>query len=310
MEMKKIELQRLQREIDELKKSPYTYLKIIISQEVIREINAVKMRFEKIKSEDHEIILKEIPEIQVMWVTKNLDLMLYAMNSKTIDAEVCKNLNELQHLIYGITLGMYEIAYPHLTKKNQVELKNLRTNLQKKIIKLSGKMEGYEKALEDKQEKVKKMIENMAVSYIETCEKFKTHKPRNWMLEKISGVDERTWKTQKNNEIFMKQLLGELKKKFGNAKKQRPFWQQAINFVNTKIDFISIPDHFKLKYGLDEKSDSAKRTGSKTDKVKAKEIQQEQNDEDRSELQCIICGEAIESGELCEDCLEEFPINK
>lgn len=229
-------------------------------------------------------------------------------NGKIIN-QIHMNERACNYLINSFIV-LPELLLNHSTLSIE-NLNKLNNNLDKQIAELNGQIKVFKKALEDDREKVKKMIDSMAESYIETCRKYKTYKPRNWQLANISGVDERTWKTQKNNEIFLKHfLLVELIKIFNNAKKKRPFWQKAIDFVNTKIDFIGNPDKFKLKYGYDEKIDSEFKTGSKTDKVRAAEIKQKQNDVDRFELQCIICGEAIENGELCEGCLEEFPIRK
>ena len=239
-------------------------------------------------------------ERKILNANKNvLDPSNYVVNIKE---------DECARLIRSYLFVPDLIASVHDKKSNHY--KDEITNLNIKLASAEGEIKAYIKALEDKEEKAKKSIDNMAQSYIETCEIFKTHKPKNWMLEKISGVEERIWKLQRSNELFLKNLLAELLKKFNQSKseKKENFWQKAIDYVNTKIDFISNPDKFKLNYGFTENKDYDKGIAkSKGDKIIAIEKMKEKEPiENLEELRCGICGELIDSGKWCDECLEEF----
>lgn len=121
-------------------------------------------------------------------------------------------------------------------------LQNEKDKLREKIngIELgikAGKIEALEKALEDKQGKEKKQIENMTLSYIESCEKFSTDKPTKAMLKKISGIEKDLWDHQLSNPIFLTHSLKEIKKKINQAKKTETteFWRGVYNVLENNL---------------------------------------------------------------------------
>ena len=209
-----------------------------------------------------------------------------------------------------IKIGQKNIDYYEL-KSDRIKLKLAKEQVEKMNENLKGQNEAYEKALEDKQEKEKKKIDNMINYYIQTCDSFKTYKPTNPMLEKISGVEERFWKKSRANELFLTQLLVVLKTQHNQAKVKGKidFWWNAVEYVNKKIDFISDPERFKTKYSLNEAKDYSPRFATSVGKKRQANQTMRENiiDESKNELKCRICGELIDRGKLCEDCQKEYP---
>lgn len=105
------------------------------------------------------------------------------------------------------------------------------------LIKEKTEKETLLMALEDKQEKDKKKIEQMTISYIESCEKFSTDKPTNLMLKKISGIEKELWDHQLSNPIFLTHSLNEIKKKINQAKKTetKEFWRGVYKVLDNKL---------------------------------------------------------------------------
>jgi len=231
------------------------------------------------------------------------------------------NKEKVQTLFVTVTLP-FRIFFIH-NSRQQIEYfntKNNREQLKNRVTLLEGELKAYQKVLEDKQEEQRKKIENMAQSYIEACEKFRKFNPSNLQLSEISGLTERLWREQKRNKYFLKYLMSEIQKKYNLTNKKnevgREFWKKAIDYINTKIQFISDPDGFKFKlHQIIELKDQTQIDNrfAKSKSKKIKGIQSQNKDMGSVEdevAECFVCGEPIESGNLCNDCEKDFPIKR
>lgn len=259
--------------------------------------------------------------------TKALNDLLYKFIHPSYQKDLTYNKERVEGLFNLVTMPflLYEVNISNNLQKyyklklDTDKLNELNRQSEIREEKLQSNIAIYQKALEIKNEAARKSINKMAQSYIETCESFNTYKPTNPMLEKISSVEERFWKKQLANEIFLSFLLDELNKKCNQAKElkkknfnkkaKKDFWSKAFDYIATRIDFKTDKDKFKRKYSYDVNVDYENRMAkSKGKRITAQEIIRSKQSpiEPQEEKSCNICGNPIEVGNLCKDCYQDM----
>lgn len=254
--------------------------------------------------------------------------LIHSIQNPAQSKEISLNKEKIQNLFFSVTFPFRTFGYRHsITFSNLIKSVVDISNLKKSNIKLEREKEIYQANVEllkdvmkDEKEEQRKKIENMAQSYIEACEKFRKFNPSNLQLSEISGLTERLWREQKRNKYFLKYLMSEIQKKYNLTNKKnevgREFWKKAIDYINTKIQFISDPDGFKFKlHQIIELKDQTQIDNrfAKSKSKKIKGIQSQNKDMGSVEdevAECFVCGEPIESGNLCNDCEKDFPIKR
>jgi hypothetical protein len=236
-------------------------------------------------------IIKDAPAIVIL--TMGLEtlfryLFVFCDINKSLILELksSKDINEMFDTIFSnksirdagkdaYYSNNYELDEIKTKKYLETELESLRikyenkkfkldlNDLQDRYHKLEGKTEAYERILDDKQEKEKKKIDNMAQSYIMACETYITEKPALKHLSELSTISKDIWKKQLSNSAFLFVLLKAIEKKKNLAYKTKvTFWTGAYSYINKKFN-NALQDEKVKRQSFDDNVDYNRESGKK-----------------------------------------------